>query len=78
MITLDQLVELAKQVEISDPINWESLNIQQDNAYRLVAANILEYYSKIETIEEQNQILLACIVKLTVENFLLNIKILRH
>jgi hypothetical protein len=78
MPTLDQLVDLAKQFEISDPINWEDLSIEQDAAYRLVAANILEFYNNIGTMEEQNHILLACVVKLSIENFLLNIKILQR
>ena len=78
MVTLEQLVDLARQVELTDPIDWADLNISEDNAYHLIAAGILEYYESLTTTEEKINMLLASVVKLSVENFVLNIKLLRR
>lgn len=77
MLNLDQLVELAKETEITDPIVWGELNISEDHAYRLIATSILEYYGSMQSDEERLQLLLILAVKLTVENFVLNIKLLQ-
>lgn len=77
MLTLNELIELAQEVELSDPIDWEYLNIEENQAYRLIAAGILEHYNSLESEEHRAEMLLASLVKLTVENFVLNIKLLQ-
>lgn len=78
MLTLDQLVELAQEVEITDPIDWEYLSIDENSAYRLIASSILEQFNSIHSDDEKLQMLLISLVKLTVENFVLNIKLLQQ
>ena len=73
MITLEQLIELAQEAETVDPIDWSKLNIDEDAAYQIVASQIIEQFG--EFTEEQHLTLLACLVKLTVENFTLNLKL---
>lgn len=73
MITLEQLIELAKEAESVDPIDWSKLNIDEDAAYQIIASQILERFNEVN--EEQYLTLLACLVKLTVENFTLNLKL---
>jgi len=34
---IKHLVELAKEVEMGDPIDWGMLNISEDQAYALMA-----------------------------------------
>ena len=63
------LVILAKEGETMDPIDWGDLNITEDQAYVIMAAHVLEM--------ERNHLTDgAIIVKLLVENFVLNLKLL--
>lgn len=72
MITVDDLVELAKEVEVTDPIDWGMLNINEDDAYRLIALSVIEQFS----LNSSQTTLLATITKLVVENFVLNLKLM--
>jgi len=63
------LVLLAKEGAEMDPIDWGDLNITEDQAYVMMAAHVLEM--------ERNHLTDgAIIVKLLVENFVLNLKLL--
>jgi len=63
------LVALAKEGAEMDPIDWGDLNISEDQAYIIMAAHVLEM--------ERNHLTDgAIIVKLLVENFVLNLKLL--
>jgi len=75
MINVQTLVELAKEVEIQDPIDWGELNIDKDNAYILIASSVLEQFNEPWDINNQTA-MLATITKLIVENFTLNLKLL--
>lgn len=72
---VDLLVEMAKEIESEDPIDWGLLNISEDNAYRLIASNVVESLYDKYTQPEFRDIMLATVVKLTVENFTLNLKL---
>jgi hypothetical protein len=71
-ITVDQLVELAKEVESEDPIDWGYLSINEEEAYKLIALSLLEHKDR------NPNILLAIITKLTVENMVLNLKLMQN
>jgi hypothetical protein len=63
------LVMLAKEGAIMDPIDWGELNITEDQAYIMMATHVLEM--------ERNHLTDgAIIVKLLVENFVLNLKLM--
>ena len=63
------LVDLAMESEIADPIDWKELNITEQQAYIMMATHVLEM--------ERNHLTdAAIIVKLMVENFVLNLKLL--
>jgi hypothetical protein len=63
------LVLLAKEGAEMDPIDWGDLNITEDQAYVMMATHVLEM--------ERNSLTDgAIIVKLLVENFVLNMKLL--
>lgn len=70
MISVDTLVELAKEVENEDPIDWGMLSIDEDTAYRIIASQVLEIYNTNDQLT-----MLASITKLIVENFVLNLKL---
>ena len=63
------LVMLAKEGAVMDPIDWGELAITEDQAYVMMAAHVLEM--------ERNHLTDgAIIVKLLVENFVLNLKLM--
>lgn len=66
---IDAIVALAQEVEITDPIDWGMLAIDEEEAYRMMAISILE------TFPDESITIQAVITKLTVENFVLNLKL---
>lgn len=75
--TIEQLVELAKEVETEDPIDWNNLNISEDDAYGMIASQVLSDYIQRKP-DEHELVMLATITKLIVENFTLNIRLLQE
>ena len=76
MTLVDQIVELAKEIEHEDPIDWGMLNISEDEAFRLLAPSVLENYLLISK-DNRDIIMLSTVLKLTVENFALNVKLMQ-
>jgi len=68
MTPAEQLAELAMEVEITDPIDWGNLSIDERTAYQLMATHVLDMDNDSITTQ-------AIIVKLLVENFVLNLKL---
>jgi hypothetical protein len=68
-ISIELLSELAQESEISDPIDWGMLNIDEQDAYRLIAMHVSEMKDDIVVLK-------ASLTKLMVENFVLNMKLL--
>ena len=68
-------VDLAKQVESEDPIDWGLLNVDEENAYRLITTNTLEHLLPKYDQPEFREVVIATVVKLVVENFTLNLKL---
>ena len=73
-ITVEQLVEIAEAVELGDPIDWGMLSVNEHDAYLLIAHGVLENYKTTDP-ADRDIMLLASAVKLTVENFVLNLKL---
>jgi len=71
---LKQLIEIAKESNISDPIDWEKINLNEDTVYEMIGLSVVEMMDKIEKDENRDVLLAASILKLTVENFVLNLK----
>lgn len=71
MISVEQLIEIAKEIETSD-IDWGMLSVSEDEAYRLMALNIYEMYHDCS-----KEVMMATILTLVVENFVLNLKLLQ-
>lgn len=69
--------ELAQEIEGPDPIDWGDLSVSESAAYELVANQVYEQYKETENIKGERLVLLATIVKLAVENFVLNLKLLK-
>lgn len=75
-ITLEQLVEIAAEVEAGDPTDWGKLAVGQEQAFKMIGTSILDMFDKEVYTEDDKLIMLATITKLTVENMLLNLKIM--
>jgi hypothetical protein len=66
---LKLIIELAKETEVADPIEWSDLNITEREAYVMMATHVRDMEIDLLTAR-------AIIVKLLVENFVLNLKLL--
>lgn len=66
---LEELVDLAKAGAEGDPIDWGDLSVDRDDAYRMMAAHVLDMDPDL-TVQR------SVIVKLLVENFVLNLKLM--
>lgn len=67
---IDYIVSLAREIESEDPFDWSDLSIDEETAYRLIAMNVLDKPSS-------HDILWATVIKLCVENLVLNLKLLK-
>ena len=74
MITVEQLVEIAEEIELGDPIDWGMLSVDEHQAYLFLATGVLENY-KASDPSDRDLVLMASVVKLTVENFVLNLRL---
>ena len=63
------LAELAQETDNVDPIDWGELNISEQEAFNLMAMHVAE-------MDDDPIALKAVTVKLLVENFVLNLKLL--
>jgi len=66
---MEDLISIAMEADIADPIDWSELNVSEEEAYRMFAATVLEMNN--DPLADK-----AIIVKLLVENFVLNLKLL--
>jgi hypothetical protein len=73
--TQEQIIELAKEVEATDQIDWENLPLDKDRIYQIIGSQACELYEQHSQTEEGEAILIATITKLLVENFVLNLKV---
>jgi hypothetical protein len=74
IITAHQLADLAMHADLSDPIDWGLLNIKEEDAYLLIAEQVLDSMRK-NAHDQQLIVALASLTKLTVENFVLNLRL---
>lgn len=73
--TQEAIIELARAVEIDDPIDWDHLPLDKDRVYQIVGSQAYELYHASSESEDKEAILLATIIKLLVENFVLNLQV---
>jgi hypothetical protein len=71
---IDQLVDLAMECELVDPIDWGLLAITERQAYQMMALNVIEQFQGLKQ-EEQLTVAMATMTKMLVENFVLNLRL---
>jgi hypothetical protein len=75
---LKAVEELIKEIELADPIDWGMLNIDEDDATRLIVSSVAEHYeASIKPMKEgeRDYVIVSSIAKLALENFVLNVKL---
>lgn len=75
MISPKQIIELAKEIEAGDPIDWSDLPLQRDAVYNMLGLSVMERVDNAQDQTERELILMASLVKLTVENFVLEMRL---
>ena len=71
---LAQIIELAQEVEVNDPIDWGMLQVDENSSYLLIANGLVDLFGYPES--EREMLMLATLLRTTVENFTLNLKLL--
>lgn len=74
-MNVDEIIEIALEIDSEDPIDWGLLNIDEQNSYRLIALSVLEMFSEWNKLDNKDLIVASTITKLIVENFVLNLKL---
>lgn len=72
--TVAQIAELAMETELTDPIDWGMLSVDELTAYKLIASSVLERFDSVGS-DDKLIVAQATITKLIVENFVLNLKL---
>jgi len=72
--TITKLADLAMQAELIEPIDWEALEINQQELFMLMASNVIEQMESVEE-DQRAPVALATITKLLVENYISNLKL---
>jgi hypothetical protein len=73
-ITPHQLADLVMYADLADPIDWGMLELREEDVFLMIATQVLEMIQKNPE-ETQLPVALASITKLTVENFVLNLRL---
>jgi|TARA_B100001741_G_C16506094_1_gene577189 hypothetical protein len=72
--TIKQLADLAREGEMKDPIDWGELAVKEEQAYLMMASQVLEQMESCP--EDQRAVVaMATMTKLLVENFVLNLRL---
>jgi hypothetical protein len=64
---VEQLSALAQEAELAEPIDWEALNINKEDLFRHMAANVYEQLNNVAE-NERAVVAMATMTKLLVEN----------
>ena len=80
-ITVGAIVDLAREIEHEDPIDWAMLAVDEAGATELIANNLLDQYrNQWQSLsgDDRSLAMLAVMTHLVVENFALNLKLQRN
>lgn len=74
-VTLQDLIDLAKEIEAGENnIDWDSLSVNQDQVYNMLALGVVDQVNSIAP-HRKELVLYASVLKLTVENFILQLRL---
>ncbi len=73
---LDIVVELAQEMAVEDPLDFDGLGVQEHTTTRMIASTVLERDMEISDPKLRELTLLATATHLVTENFALNRRLL--
>lgn len=73
--TQEEIIALAKEVELEDAIDWNNLPVDREKIYQMIGSQAYDIYVKNSADQDREAILLATVIKLVVENFVLNLQV---
>lgn len=78
-ISIEELADLIREIEVEDPIDYGDLPYDEDDLRRLVCTQIHEISDQAGQLGEENRttVLLAVAAKLVLENLVLHIRLLQ-
>lgn len=76
-ITVEQIIDLAFNVEQGDPIDWSVFKEGKEQALNMIASSVIEQFSKDQYTEDDLLVMMASITKLATENMILHSKLLQ-
>lgn len=77
-INLEEILELVREIDSEDPIDWGMLRIDEQSATRVIVSSLVDQYNRnwVKLSEQdRDRAMLATIAKLVVENFVLSVKL---
>lgn len=69
------IIELAQDIEASDPIDWNKLSIDRDLVYDMLVSQVVERLEQSRAEDGYELLMVATIVHLTVQNFALELEL---
>lgn len=73
-ITPQQLASIAMDANTQDPIDWGMLSISEEQAFVMMACNVIEQMQDIPE-DQREYVAMATMTKMLVENFVLNLRL---
>lgn len=73
----EAVVEVAMEMELTDPTDFGMIQMTEETAYRFIASQLLDDILQLEEPENQYIVALSTSVHLLVENFILHQKYLK-
>jgi hypothetical protein len=77
-LDVEAVVALIQEIDREDSIDWGMLNIGEEDATRLLANSVIAHFEQhINQLQglDRDYVIVAAIAKLTIENFVLNLKL---
>ncbi len=78
-LDLGTVIEMVNEIAAEDSIDWGMLSIDENQATKLIALNVLGMYEQewnTLDAEQREYMIVSTITKLVLENFVLNLKLL--
>jgi hypothetical protein len=73
-VTLQDLINLAKDMEQPGDIKWDELSIDKESVYNMLALGVVDEVNSIAP-HRRELVLYVSLLKLTVENFVLQLRL---
>jgi hypothetical protein len=77
-VTIDDIAEMAMEIDSQSPVEWGYLTINEKDAYRLMAMSAIDILNGVEDGADRSLVAVSTITKLLVENFVLHLRLQQY